>query len=315
MATFDVRRLYLRNARSEVFNFMDTGHFLVNPGGLGASISLPTVRLGNSEMLTGKDYNLMTFTGEIYFMGTREEVYQDYRTFIKFLNTDYMRLCYQPVGEEKAFYCRAEVSAITKTEVNNRDSILHVPIQIKCLEFWRKTPMVSVSVEPTEMDGKVYPLYRKLASDPDGVGYYYHKNDFKKVILTNNGDVETPLDIIVRNDTVRNFTYALYEYTGDLDDIDDSEENYSVYGMGRILGTYRYIEVNADDLEENIVLKTGTNTLANTYNYQDLSVGSPNEIYVTFLKLKPGRNAITLNVGDDFTGEVLIRYWEMFYTV
>lgn len=311
----DVRRLYLRNGRDEVFNFMNTSHFLVSPGGLGANISLPTVRVGDSEMLTGKSYNLMTFTGEIMFTGTREEVYQNYRAFIRFLNTDYMRLCYQPVGEEKAFYCRAEVSIITKTEVGNRDSILHVPIQIKCLQFWRKTPMISVSVEPTTMDGKNYPLTRRLPSDPDGVGYYYHANAFKKIILTNNGDVETPLDIIVRNDTVRNFTYALYEYTGSYDEIDDSEENYSVYGRGRIIGTYRYIEVDADDIDEKIVLKTGTNTLTNTYNYQDLSIGSPNEIYVTFLKLKPGRNALTLNVGDDFTGDVLIRYWDMYYTI
>ena len=65
----NVRRFYLRNGRDEVFDFMSLDHFLIDPEGLGLSVSLSTLRIGNSELLFDKKYELQTFSGEICFTG------------------------------------------------------------------------------------------------------------------------------------------------------------------------------------------------------------------------------------------------------
>ena len=93
--------------------------------------------------------------------------------------------------------------------------------------------------------------------------------------------------------TCENPQYSLY----------DEADNH--IGIGRFIGTFDSIYVNSDEAEESIILTRDGVVIDNPYNYQDLTVGEPDQSYVTFIKLQPGINKIAFAI--DPTARVTVR--------
>ena len=98
---------------------------------------------------------------------------------------------------------------------------------------------------------------------------------------------------------------------GDIYNIPDNEQ----YGAAKILGTYSYVRVDSDDTAEEIHLERNGSVIANAINYQDLTVGSPQQVYVTFLKIQPGTSTLMFDLGDDFDGCVRLTWSNAYVSV
>lgn len=288
------RKFWLENGIGNLFYLTEKQYnwFLADPDGLGLTINYSSIKLSDSEVITSKDYELMTVGGDLLFYAeTNEQKYEDYFNFLRFVARTPIYLHYQTPNNTESYRTLVQLTNLEKTEVDE-DGILHCPISFKRLSLWFGDTLNVIDVGNEIDNGKDYPLTRP---------YSYGAISYENMSILNNGMVEAPL---------------LIEITGSVTDpVYSLSQDGVVYGRGKIIGTYDYVSIDSDDANENIILKVGDSTIANAVNYQDLTVGSPNEIYVTFLKARAGISTLRLNLPDGFEGRVRVTWRNAYLSV
>lgn len=288
----DVRKFWLTNARNENYNLMGQAPFLHTPSGLGFQVDLQTLRLGNSQLITAESYNLGTFTADLVFFGNRPTQYQNYQTFLKFIRFTPIQLHYQTPNSNSSFFCYVRINSLGKSEISPTDNVLHVPVSMLRQTLWYSDTINSITVQNTASGGKEYPLDRP---------YIYAQPAFTNIPVYNNSITDAPFQMSLTG-SITDMEYGVYDADG------------NQYGACKVLGTYDVITIDSDELNENIYLENGGSVIANAINYQDLTVGNPAEIYVTFIKLKPGQNYIRFEP-TAFSGDVTITWRDAYVSV
>lgn len=291
----NVRKFWLTNANGDTYSLHENNVILTNPAGLGFSRSISMAVLGNSNAILSKSYDLasLPFSGEIDFIGsTNVERYKEYNDFSKFLYFEPLELHYKVPFDGTPYFCKVIVSNLEKTETG-QDGIMRVNIQLTKQTSWYSEEKNQIEARERAYEGKQYPLRRP---------YHYGVVSTKNVKLYNAGVSETPMLVeIVGN--VEDPSFSLYD------------SNNVQYGAAKLTGVYDYVAINSDDLEEEIVLQRSGATIPNAVNYQDLTVGNPQQVYVTFLKLKPGTSTLVFNTPTDFTGFCRVTWRNAYATV
>lgn len=290
----NVRKFWFTNGDENTFHLTDPDKnwFLADPEGLGLTINYTSIKLTDSEFINYKDYELTSINGDlIFYASTREQKYQDYFDFLRFMSKTPIYLHYQTPNSDTSYRTLVQITGLEKTEIQ-QDGMLHCPMSLKRQTMWYSDVLNSLVATNTVMEGKEYPLHRP---------YSYGAIDTSNMVMWNNGMVDAPFTLHVEGN-VTDMEFSL------------SQDNV-VYGKGKILGTYDSVFIDSDDLNETIELMIGTSVIANAVNYQDLTVGSPNEIYVTFLKLKPGKSALNFTLGSAFDGQVTVEWRNAYLSV
>ena len=293
-----VRDFWLTNADDQTFklkgnNVSNTVSFLHEPEGLGFSVALTTAKLGNTDIILSEQYQLGSVSGDLIFIGSLPDVYQQYQNLLTFLARKPITLHYLPPNTNDSYRCLVRVVSLDKSEVSYEDGCLHCPIQFYRQGMWfNDTPNVLDATNEIT-DGKSYPLDRP---------YSYGAVGLENIQLTNAGMTDTSLKVEIFG-SVTDPEWSLFD-------------EYNVqYGAAKILGTYTYVRVDSDDIDEEIHLERSGSVIANAINYQDLTVGSPQQVYVTFLKLKPGTSTLMFSLGDNFDGTVRLTWSNAYVSV
>lgn len=294
----NIRKFWLENQDGKIWKFTDkeSRTFLDSPAGLGILNSYGSYRLGNAEVVNFVKNELIDITGSLYFFGsTREEVYQKYFEFMNFISKNrLMKLHYQAPNSFDSYYRYCFVQQLDKSEIESDGMILKCPVRFSVQTFWR-TDVENTLVGSNELidESKTYPLERP---------YSYASNKLNDMKAINRGNTESALRILIDGRSV-NPTINVYDNNG------------IKYGALRLIGSFDKVIVESDDLNQRIQLLKDGSWLTAPYAYQDLNVGQPNEVYVTFIKLKPGESTITFNSDDYFDGQVIINWSDEYVSV
>lgn len=286
------REFWLENANGEKYSLHNLATYANSPSGLGYGVDLSTMRLGNSNLIVSEEYNLGSFSAELLFLEGRLRAYQQYLNFAHFLYARPIILHYKTPATNAEYRCQVRVTDLQKTEVSE-DGIMRCPITMYRQTLWYTAQPNIIEADNTVEDSKYYPLIRP---------YHYGYSSMNNMTLTNDGVADTPLLIEIFGEC-ENPMWSLYTADGEQ------------YGACRIIGTFDYLSVDSNDLDENIVLERGGSYLPNAINYQDLTVGSPREIYVTFLKLHPGASKLVFTMDEDFSGYCRVTWRHAYATV
>ena len=293
-----VRNFWLTNADDQRFelkgsNISNTVSFLHEPEGLGYSVELNTVKLGNTDIILSEQYNLPPVAGDLIFIGSLPDVYAQYQSMLTFLARRPITLHYLPPNTNDGYRCSVRVVSLEKTEVNYEDGCLHCPIQFYRQGMWYNDLPNVIDVNNDISDGKKYPLDRP---------YSYGALSLENIQLSNAGMTDAPLKVEIFG-SVTNPVWTLFD-------------NEAVqYGAAKILGTYTYVRVDSDDAAEEIHLERSGSVIANAINMQDLTVGSPQQVFVTFLKLRPGTSTLRFDLGESFDGFVRLTWSNAYVSV
>lgn len=293
----DVRDFKLSNGNNAMWTLTDPSieSFATNPSGLGFNSESQYMRVGNDNLLTYSQYSMETKSFDVMFYGKRrEDMYKMYFDFVKFLMVEPIYLIYVPVGG-KTYRMKVKVESLGKTEIDPSTSALVCPMAMTPLSFWEDNKIKATTVQTTnKLGGKNYPLERP---------YYYAPAQFSNVSLDCQGTLPSAIEIEI-NGNISGVQYSLL----DANDV--------VYGVGKITGSYDHVIINTDEAEENILLENGGVQIPDPYNYQDLTVGSPDAIKVTFVQLKPMEvSKMNFILGLGFEGSVTIRWRDRYLTV
>lgn len=291
------RRFWLENQDGDKWYFTEKEFktFLANPTGLGFGSSAGGFRLGNAEIVNTFRYELGEISGSLLFYNnSREAIYKDYFDFMGFIaKNNALKLHYDPPNSFDSYYCYCFVSGIQKGEIRNDMLVMECPITFKRQTFWRNDKTTSLLVKDIPLEpSKSYPLDRP---------YSYSSSMLSNMSIVNRGNVDAPLKITIVG-TVTNPTFSIYD--GD-----------RKYGVMRMLGTFDKVIVNGDDLNENIQLEKDGAILTAPFSYQDLSVGSPLETYVTFIKLRTGASKGVFTYDGVFDGDVILEWSDEYVSV
>lgn len=269
--------------------------FANSPEGLGYSKTISYLRLGDENLIAYSIFNLDDIDLEILFYDDKiSSKYQKYQEFVSFLSFKPLYLLYNLPNSFNWYRRKVESISLGKTEVDHDDSILHCPFKLNTLTFWEDNNINSITVSRNlEGDGKIYPIeypfkYGSLATD--------------HILLTSKGMLASPLEITI-NGTVANPQIILYN--------SDDE----VYGRTKLNGVFDKVYINSEDSNEKLELTRGGLLLDNPLGFQDLTIGSPNEVYITFLKLQTGTSYIRFVLDDDFDGDVQIKWRNRYVSV
>lgn len=288
------RSFWLVNNLGEKWDITDSNTFGINPEGLGIRNNYSTIRIGDSDILTYQQWDLLPFTINLMFMGTNEEQYKRYRDFLLFISKVPILQYYKTPNNLKANYFRQVIiDTLDKTEVSVDTGTLNCQLTIKPQTFWESAREEIIEVNSSVGDGKIYELQRP---------YHYSGNSVNQINIVNNSVQDVPL-IIEIDGSVEDPVCNIFDEKGE------------IYSSGKFIGTFDYVYVDARDLTQEIVLKQGDSVLPNPTSYQDLTVGSPNEIYVTFMKLKPGNSTIQFLFSNTFDGLVRISWRNQYASV
>lgn len=290
-----VREFWLGNSKGNIFKLTGRSNpvFFHEPSGLGMSMSFDTHKIGTTEVVDDITYNLEPIQGELIFhAGTPEGTYQEYSNFMRFIRHQPLTFYYRPPNTKESYNTQIRVEKIEKKEIDKDTMALRCPIQFRRENLWRKTDATILELENKSTGGgKSYPLVRPSKN-------FYGQNSLANIPINNNSFCDTPFMIEVIG-TCSNLQFGLYD-----------EEN-ELYGICKILGTYEYISINSDDLDEEIILIDGENVVSNPFNMQDLSIAEDG-VVMTFLKFKPGKSILKVITDDEFAGKVRIT-WRDYY--
>lgn len=175
-----VRQFKLINDVEEVYDLMDTIHFMQNPTGLGQEMSTDySVNNGYVTVLSDGE-NAMQIGGEIIFAK-----YIYYKEFIYFLNkSNVVWLEYSYEDEEPVRAKIKKTVDIEKSEISG--GALFCPITFLRLEHWKSSKKQVVALEMQSTDGKKYPYKYP---------FKYSIGNVSKVEITNNSNSPIPLKI------------------------------------------------------------------------------------------------------------------------
>lgn len=290
------RRFRLLNAKNEILELTDKDYkvFGSNPQNLGFSKTLSMLRLGDENVLTYTLVNLDVITLELLFYDdTRSEIYQKYDDFMNFISYKPIYLLYQKPNSLNWYRRMIEIVSLSKTEVLT-DKMLHSNLQMQPLTFWEDNDKnVVEATNQIEGDTKTYPITYP---------FKYGGSSLTNIPIVSLGMLDSPIEITI-DGTVTNPQYVLYD------------DNDKIYGRGRFIGTFDKLYVNSKESEENIELTYNGLLLDNPLGYQDLTIGSPDEIYITFLKLKTGKSKLSFIVDQSFDGSVKVEWRNRYVSV
>lgn len=294
----NVRQFWLENADGEIWQFTneETKTFLNSPKGLGLNVEFGGYRLGNTEVINYQQYDLLDVQGTLmFYRKSRADIYQDYFNFMKFISKNrLLKLHYKTPNSFESYYRYCFVQNVDKGEINNDSLILECPIVFSSQTFWRNDKKNVLVVDNSRNDdGKKYLLERP---------YHYASSMLSNMKLINRGNTDTALKITIEGETI-NPTINAFDNKG------------VKYGVMRLLGEFDKVVVDSDDLSENIILEREGSTLTAPYSYQDLSVGSPNQVYVTFIKLKSGESTLRFSCDNIFNGVVTLEWSDEYVSV
>lgn len=291
------RKFELVNGANKTYKLADPSVqkvFAHQPEGLGYTRTLSTFRLGNENLITYSMINLDTVNFELLFYDDKLSTkYQKYLEFIDFISIKPLYLLYQPPNTFNWYRKRVESISLTKSEVAEEDTMLHCDFTLQSLTFWESNDLNIVSAQDDLEGGKVYPITYPLN---------YGNNTLSNVPLTSVGLLDAPLEIFIDGECT-NPEFVLYD------------NNDNIYGRAKFLGTFDSVYVNSKETEEEIILMRNGLILDNPLSYQDLTIGSPNEIYITFLKIQVGRSKMSFFLGNNFNGTVKVQWRNRYATV
>lgn len=285
------RKFWLTNGKDERYDLTDLvgSAFMNAPSGLGAVADIAVQRVGSSQLLTYLEWQLQPIVGELYFRNDRANItaYQEYKKFFDFVVMPPIYLHYQtPDLATEDWYREVVVVNLEKTEVDKDISTLVCPVQFTPLTNWISTTENLVVATPNLTGGKSYVLNRP---------YSYAVDDVENIVLQNTYNNSIPIIIEIEG-LAEDVNYNLFDFNG------------IKYGAGRIFGTYDYIYINSNDLEESIALSLNDISVTNPASYQDPTVGVSGQVYVTFLYLRPGQNTMKFLFSNEFDGKITIRW-------
>lgn len=290
------RELKLINGKDNVWKLTDKSFkvFASDLSGFGASKTVNVLRLGLEQIVTSSQFNLDTFGYTIYFYDDSiVDQYQKYNDFIRFLSYKPLYQEYIVPSDKKAYRREIEVISIEKSEVNPETKCLECPVVFQPLTFWMDAESSVIDKDNQIGEGKQYPLARP---------YAYGNVSLANIPINFEGLIDAPLEISI-NGTCTDPIYNL------------SDEDGNMYGVGRFIGTFDKIYVNSDELNQEIILFRNGVKLDNPWSYRDLTVGKPNETFVTFLKLKAGNSRMSFRLGDFFEGSVRLKWRNRYVSI
>lgn len=294
----NVRKFWLENQDGAIWHFTDeeSNTFLNVPAGLGLAVDYAGFRLGNAEIVNYQEYQLNNITGTLlFYKNNRAGIYDDYFKFMQFISKNsLLKLHYQTPNDFNSYYCYCFVAQIDKGELDNNRAVMQCPITFKRQTFWRNDNKNIINIENVVgEDGKHYTLQRP---------YYYAPSKLNNIRILNKGNAEATLKLTIFGE-VTNPTFKIFD------------NNNNQYGAMRMLGTFDEVMIDSDDLNENIVLKRNGAIITAPYGYQDLSIGSPNQIYVTFIKVKSGASMGVFTYDGIFTGSLRLEWSDEYASI
>lgn len=290
-----MRKFWIINALGNRYDLTnkDHAHFLSTPQGLGFQRQYTQTKVGNSNLITSTQFNLLDISGEVLFydssLGNKYEAYQNFVQFCKYKPLEFH---YLPPNTLEDYYSEVLFVQADKSEVSAEDGVLHVPVVFHKLTEWLTSKDYTITLHNTTTDsGKYYDLVRP---------YHYAGNTLSNVPLNNQGTDDVGF-ILTIDGAVTNPQFSLTQAS-------------KQYGTCKLTGTFDYVRVDSIETEEQIYLENNGSVLSNPKQYQDLSVG--NGTYLTFLKLKVGESTFTFTCGniDTFNGTITITYKNSYVT-
>lgn len=292
----DYRKFWLINSLGNRYDFTDPKHkaFLNEPNGLGFRRQISTLVVGNSELVTSRQFQLTDVQGDLLFYdGTNGDKYQGYYDFIQFAKFKPLELHYLTPNNLVAYHCDVEFMQSNKSEVD-QDSILHVPVVFHRLTEWLTDEDQSyvMTNDPID-DGK----YHDLIYD-----YHYAGTNLSNTPINNNGTDDVGFILEITGE-VENPQFTL-------------TQGGETYGVCKINGTYDYVMIDSIERTESIYLEYDGSAITNPEQYQDFTIRN-GASYLTWLKLRVGQSQFSFTCGniDTFDGVVTLRFKNSFSTV
>lgn len=287
------RKFWLENGLGQLYQLTDRNfkRFLNAPNGLGFIKDISVIQLGNREVITGTNYQMVNPQGELVFHGDNNDIYQGYFDYINFIKYQPIKFHYLPVNTLYDYYCEGTVAQTDKAEIGT-DNVLRCPFYFKPTTHWLTANANVVEIASgTSGTGKSYPM-----SYP----YHYSGTTLSDISLTNQGTLPTGFMLEINGETT-NPQWSVSQ--GGLQ-----------YGIGKINGTYDYVRINSTDGEESIYLERNGSVIANAPSYQDLSIADGTSL-ITFVKLRVGESKLNLSLGNGFDGFARIQWRDQFVSV
>lgn len=288
-----IRKFSLMNGNGDVQTLTEPSEkvFGHNPTGLGFTTSPAFLRLGNDYIKTYSQYDMSEKTLEILFYDEgNDRKYKKYYEFVRFLSIEPIYLIYEV--NDSAYRMKVFINSLSKGEVSSEDSMLHCNLSMMPMSFWEDNLPNVIETSRSVEGGKKYELTRP---------YEYGSLSTDNIEINSIGTIDSPLKIIIFG-TMIDPSYTL------------SDEFGNVYGVGKFIGTFDRLVVNAEEAEESIELYQNGVLVENPYNYQDLSIGDGNS-YLTFLKMKTGLNKISFGLDAGFDGDVRVEWRNRYVSV
>lgn len=300
------RKFKLVNSLGDEYTLTDQNfkHFLNNPTGLGLRKSIDGVRVGNRYRVTKREYNLPNPSGElVFYYESNEDKYDGYEEFIRFISFYPLKLYYYTPGNNKSeeeanqIYLNCEVTTATKSEIKENDGTLRVPVNFQGFSFWLSgsEKKLDIDLEDYEEGSFTFPL---------SIPFSFGTDPLRDLVMPNNGTLITPIIYTIDG-------YCVNPYIRIFD------ENGEEYAASKIIGTFDYVSVNANDDNESIALRYNGSSIANPASKQDLTIGNPDDdnFFLTFLKVKPGNSKVTINFDNEFKGSISLTWRDEYASI
>jgi hypothetical protein len=301
----DYRKFWLVNSLGNRYEFTNPNHkaFLHDPNGLGFKRLITTLTIGNSELVTSRQFQLTDVSGDLLFYDdTNGDKYQKYFDFIQFAKFKPLELHYLTPNNLVAYHCDVEFIQANKTEVAE-DGILHVPVTFHRLTEWLTDEDYKVTfVKETDEDGKDYPLIRD---------YHYKGSTFSNEVVYNDGTDDVGFIITVKGREedgviVSQFTNMQFSLT----------QGGETYGICKINGTYDLAIIDSIERTESIYLEANGSAIVNPEQYQDFTIRN-GASYLTWCKMRVGETVFNFTCSDiaTFDGTIEISFKKSYATV
>ncbi len=293
------RKFKLKNSLDETYELTDPNlkRFFNSPNGLGFTKNISGIRIGNRFKTTKREYDFPQPSGELLFYDyNNERIYDSYSEFIKFASFYPLKLYYytpsfnKTEDEANSLYLKCEIVVDEKTEISKDDNALHVPITFRGSSFWMSGKENNYAIDLNNIGDSEF-------SFPLTFPFSFGSDPLRNIVLMNNGTLPSPVTFTIIGSCTNPY-------------IRFYDKNYVEYGSCKILGTFDYVKVSAEEDAEQISLKNSGVEVPNAINKQDLTIGNEevDDYYLTFLKLKPGLTYATVNFESDFTGTISLSW-------
>lgn len=282
------RKFYLENSLGEKYQLTDKNfkQYLNNPEGFGFSKTLTTLRLGNDELFLDEQYTMPSVSGSIIFYNRREQAYQDYYDFIKFVRYTPLKLYYLPPHLLSPYFIECYITDLDKGEYSN-NGYLDCSVTFYGNTLWQNSQESLLTVNNSEdSDGKYYDLVRP---------YHYGGYSLSNITINNIGDIPIGFELEILGDVTNPRITA--------------KQNGKTFGLLKLTGSFDYAKVDSNDLTESIYLEQNGVMVSNPLSYQDLNIADGTAA-VTFFKLQVGENNLAFSCDNlsSFDGQVSFKW-------